>query len=539
MIAWLLALIALSQQVTRDSPIPHTDQGATIRGVAISDDSSRRPVRHALVTLTSSGLAKAETLTGDDGVFTFREVVAGRYELTAEKPGFAPATFGARPGRDVGTPIAIAPGQQLTTLELRIPRGAVITGTVTGPNGEPLSSVDVTAFYDIPQRNGTHRINPLFSARTNDEGVYRLYGLSDGEFVVMANLAPATDTPIRYPPTLYPGVTNTSEAIKVSVRSGDERSGIDIAMRPSPTAFLSGLLLSKDGRPVSGEQVTLTVADGAPRTVGSDFSPMMTRTDGEGAFVFANVRSGTYLVAVEQFIGKDASPSQPALPAQWAQAEVFVNGRDVEGVTLTLRSATPVAGRVILDGSTGSEPPMFSWGGVRSSTSTRMHSDGTIGLNGLIPGRYSLNLTTQTGTAIWQMTSVAIGGVAIDPAAIDVGSVPITNLTVTLTDKLGGVRGALTAASGAPVFDFLVAVFSADRSSWARPSDVHRVVAPDTNGAWELKGLPPGEYRVAALADWMSNSQLTPELLEQLLPASAPVVVTANSTATINLRIGG
>jgi len=363
MMAWLFALL-----LTMQAP-----QGALVRGVVVTDDPSQKPVRHAKVTLSSmgSGPPAIVMITGDDGAFVFSELPAGRYQLIAEKPGYAMAMFGARPGRDVSTPIALGPGQQLPPVELRLPRGAVITGRLTGPGGEPVVGATISAStLRLPPISASLIPMILGTALTDDEGAYRLYGLAAGDYVLAATPGQSKDASSPYAKTSYPGVANAADATTVPVEWGEERGGTDFVIQPMPSA---------------------AAADGA--------------------------RLGDDLIDS----GIEPSPE-----------------------------AAPIA-----------------------------------------------------------------------------------------ADKVGTVGVTLTTSAGAPVTNLLVVIFSADRAQWSQKSIVARVIAPDTNGAWSAQSMHPGEYRVAAIADWTSRSRVTPELLEQLLPSSAAASVTAGVTTTIDLRVGG
>ncbi len=72
------------------------------------------PVRRARVTLTGAELRGGRSVMTDDlGRFTFQALPAGRFTMTASKPGFVAGAYGAkRPGRP-GTPIQLADGQKI------------------------------------------------------------------------------------------------------------------------------------------------------------------------------------------------------------------------------------------------------------------------------------------------------------------------------------------------------------------------------------------------------------------------------------------
>src|SRR5690606_34942098 len=96
------------------------------------------PVRRGRVTLSGAELRGGRTtFTDDQGQFSFQLLPAGRFFVTASKPGFIDVSFGAkRPGRP-GTPIQLLEGQRVEKVTIAIPRGGVITGVVVDENGEP------------------------------------------------------------------------------------------------------------------------------------------------------------------------------------------------------------------------------------------------------------------------------------------------------------------------------------------------------------------------------------------------------------------
>ena len=156
-----------------------------VAGVVLSSDSAR-PVRRARVTLSGGELRTAKTTATDDqGAFAFTDLPAGRFTLNASKPGYVNVIYGQKkPGRP-GTPIQLLDSQKLTGLKLPLPKGGVLTGAVQDETGEPTPGTQVTAFrYEM--RTGEKRLTQAGNDQTDDRGVYRIYGLLPGDYVVRA-----------------------------------------------------------------------------------------------------------------------------------------------------------------------------------------------------------------------------------------------------------------------------------------------------------------------------------------------------------------
>ena len=187
-VAWLLtASVAMTvdRQQPRDarSPVASARGAATIAGVVVTDDAQSRPLRRARVTLNGSPLQIGRTaITADDGTFMFDRLPAGRYTLGATKDGYIAMSYGARrPGRP-GTGLEVKNGEA-RTITIPIPRGGVITGTVTNADGQPAAGVPVNALtFRYVAATGERRLLPagLATGPTDDRGVYRIFGLPAG-----------------------------------------------------------------------------------------------------------------------------------------------------------------------------------------------------------------------------------------------------------------------------------------------------------------------------------------------------------------------
>jgi hypothetical protein len=171
------------QRPNRDTQTQATGTGA-ISGTLVSADSGR-PVKRARVNLSGDVRPARSAVTDDQGRFAFADLPAGRFTLSASKPGYVNITYGQkRPGRP-GTPIQLADAQKLTNVKLPIPKGGVLTGTVLDEGGDPTAGTQVTAWrYEM--RTGEKRLTQAGSDQTDDRGTYRIYGLLPGDYVVRA-----------------------------------------------------------------------------------------------------------------------------------------------------------------------------------------------------------------------------------------------------------------------------------------------------------------------------------------------------------------
>lgn len=100
------------------------------------------------------------------------------------------------------------------------------------------------------------------------------------------------------------------------------------------------------------------------------------------------------------------------------------------------------------------------------------------------------------------------------------GTQTIAGVDVVTSNAGAAIGGHVTDAASSPVSSYSVVVFPADRTKWFVTSRLLRVVRPSQDGSFEVTGLPPGEYLVAATVltegDDVSGDTITSDTLERL-----------------------
>jgi hypothetical protein len=188
-----------------------------------------------------------------DGSFRLRDVEDGSYRLQASGPGYAETSL---PGE-----VRVA-GEPLGGLELKLQRGAVLTGKLRGFAPDDLRRLQVVA---MESSGGPF---PLEGAVTGAE--YRVSGLSPGAWSVTARVQ-----------------DGASASGTVTLEPGMERATLDLE---APAGFvLSGRVLV-DGAPLSGAQVHAALSVPPQES----YAPGMTRTDWEGKFRLTGLAPGSY-----------------------------------------------------------------------------------------------------------------------------------------------------------------------------------------------------------------------------------------------------
>jgi protocatechuate 3,4-dioxygenase beta subunit len=376
---------------------------------------SSQPARKTRVNLSGAELRGGRSATTDDtGAFSFTALPAGRYSLTASRPGHVTVTYGQRqPGRP-GTQIELSDGQKFRA-DLQIPKGSVITGTVLDEHGEAAPQTPVRVMR-LVTASGERTLASTNSGTTDDRGIYRVFGLMPGEYVVCAsprntNLpdlqrmevelrslqeaaarvtaeqsqqfreritsiqsalpAGETETAPGYAPVCYPGTVSPASASPVTVGIAEERMAVDFQLQLAPLANIEGVVVNSTGAAITQMNVTLTDA----ASLGPSMLNMSARPDSEGRFRIRNVPPGQYRLTARSTIapprpapgppppaaaggrgGRGAASARPRPITVWASADVSVDGRNLSNVMLSLQQGVSVSGQIAFEGTTQAPP---------------------------------------------------------------------------------------------------------------------------------------------------------------------------------------
>jgi hypothetical protein len=114
----------------------------------------------------------------------------------------------------------------------------------------------------------------------------------------------------------------------------------------------------------------------------------------------------------------------------------------------------------------------------------------------------------------------------------------ITDLVVTITDKVSALTGTARDANGQPEPMATAAVFPADKTLWAPPGMASRRVqttAPARDGRYAFRGLPAGEYLVVA-TDWPADF-FDNKVLSMMMADAVRVTIAEGETKSQDLRV--
>jgi hypothetical protein len=168
-------------------------------------------------------------------------------------------------------------------------------------------------------------------------------------------------------------------------------------------------------------------------------------------------------------------------------------------------------------------------------------AEGRFTFAGVIPDTYQFVATWNASGARdkWIIKSSTANGRESFEAPLRINPNETLDWTITYSDKPTGVTGVLKEPGGRPATDYYILIFSSDRRYWMPGSRRVRMTRPGTDGSYSVKGLPRGEYYLAALADLETGEWNDPVLLEQLVGSSAKITLGEGEMTIQDFRIGG
>jgi hypothetical protein len=479
-----------------------------VRGV-IRSASDDKPIARARVSVVSDALPEPRvTISGADGRYAIGDLPAGAYIVSATRTGYAPQTYGQ--GRTItGTPVAVADAQQ-AAVDLTLTPGGFIVGRVLDEDGTPFAGAEVEALVSRFEA-GADMLFSVSAAQTDDRGEFRLFGLAPGSYYVSA-ADPAfrrVSTPkgvFRYSPTYHPGTTQADQAKPVVVTGTGEPSRVEFRLSLIPPARVEGQLLTHDGRQLLSGAIIMSPLEG-------DGVPMVPPEEPaifpDGRFSFAGVVPGRYQIRARGI-------TDPFGAALFAVFSVDVRGIDVSGIKMTLRPGAILEGRLAVENTRGSKPPLPGTVRVRApfidgssfgdALTGTVQPDGTFALRGIMRGSHQLVVDGLEPP--WVLRSITHQGTDITDLQLDFAEREHRrDVRVTITDAASEVSGVVENPRKRPIAHAGVLIFSKTPLFWMRTNRRMRIAYTDQEGRFSVSGLPAGEY-VAVTARSVDESDL-------------------------------
>jgi len=506
----LIQLLCLPLEIAAQSQIKETKRGtATVSGQVLLNGA---PLGDVTVVLrlerpTSTEEAKGlQTQSDAEGNYRIVGIVAGDYYIGVLTPGFV---MPERTGSILqGKALNIAASEKLENINLELKREGVITGRVTDSNGNPVAreSIELTKLGD----DGKPQPSPfnLPGLKITDErGVYRLTGLSEGRYLVSVGVSQEENAgrpqyrTSSYPKTFHPGATDPSQARAVEVKEGSEATDVNISGVEVKKAYeISGrVVYAETGQPAEGVVILYGAIIG-DRSVISGWRPGKERSNSEGEFQIQGVAPGKYAIYAHT-LPKSEFFSDPVV------YEITDGG--IQRLELRIHQGGSISGAVVIEGSNDPavsaklsqlelaasytpEKPYIPFGG-----SNKLNADGSFHIKGMQSGKVKLSLIINPRVGAFFVKRVEHNG-APQPDGIEVS--PGANLSnvrivvvyanLTLRGEVKIIGGKLPPSQGIRVNAIAL-----------NESPVRTMGANvDARGQFIIEYLLPGEYEVRLIS---------------------------------------
>ncbi len=494
------------------------------------------------------GVAFPATTTDAAGHFTFSTVQPGTYSVRVQRNGYFGMSING-PNLMVVADATVVADKTASIAVSMIP-ASIISGRVRDYAGRPMSNVTVQA-YSVFYQDGLPMLDPVASKLTDDQGEYRLFWVVPGEYYVGVIPRPASAASVaaRNPhdvDTFYPEATDSSAAIPLKIRAGEEVSRIDIGVRKVRPFHVSGRVNSSVPVPPisSATQGAFAVINQrqnnsamlfitprsltAPDYVELNSVATVALNGSTGEFDVSNILPGSY-----DLYARVNDQNSPA----FGRAEVDVQNQDVSGLAINVRSAVSVKGNVV------TAAAMSSWRvtmqpegrvgklgfGLRSGPVggrfSTVAGDGAFDIQGIPPGHYSLRLSGLPPNMY--VDDIRQNGTSVYDSGFDVGTEPPTPIQIIVKSGTGSVGGV--AQPGAIV----ALIPTGHRQNHA----LYFAATADGVGAFTMRSVVPGEYKIFAWESIPGGAYLNADFLKKYEDSGRAVTVTPDSRLKVDPSI--
>jgi protocatechuate 3,4-dioxygenase beta subunit len=249
------------------------------------------------VNPTSSG-PSTWAQTAADGTYTTGPLPPGDYRVQFSTPGPSPSWatefWHQQPSWNTADLLTISPGDPPvhTGVDASLTAAASVTGTVTGPTGQPVAGICVNAIINTP--NG---LDGLANTSTASDGTYTLGGLPPMDIRVVFEDCNRVGPFARQ---AWPASRNLDGATVITLAEGGTVAHVDAQL--DAAGLISGTVRDVTHAPLEG----ICVQASTDTFVGG-----LTRSDSNGEYTLVLDRPGDYHV---QFVDCGGSP---AWAGQW------------------------------------------------------------------------------------------------------------------------------------------------------------------------------------------------------------------------------
>lgn len=471
-------------------------------------------------------------ITDTDGNYQFTNVPAGKYALDVHAPAYVIERNESR------ALVVVEEHANLQNQDFKLRRGGVITGKVTDPEGHPLIEESITLRRQneqgkAMQENYESSVALLAASRlrrTDDRGIYRIFGLQPGRYLVSAGSASGAlgglfGGKAEFKMTYYPGTANEAEARFVEVNAGVEAENIDFALVRADAKkgyVASGRVIESDtGKPVSGLMLMSMPANPGQPTEkkeaeekavdASSQMPGTTTTNANGEFRFENLTNGSYNVTamnLQAFMGGGSETYAEPLRFE-------IRGGDATGLVMKMLRGTTISGNAVIE---GARPPQSSAkltgmmlmgmpahdgpAGVGADALSfnpgsmvmgNVQPDGSFRLTGVAPGKLRIEAQSLSEQTL-RLMRIEQNNAVVELIEVS-GTMPVTGVRLIFGAATGVVTGRVEVRGGTLPPGTKIYINASEKDAPNSSKMAHGEA--DARGRFSLSDLLPGVYEIS------------------------------------------
>ncbi|MBZ5583014.1 MAG: carboxypeptidase-like regulatory domain-containing protein, partial [Acidobacteriia bacterium] len=381
------------------------------------------------------------------------------------------------------------------------------------------------------------QLSPRGGALTDDQGAYRLFGVTPGKYYLRASppMRRGSDEEETFVASYYPNALDPTGAAPVELRPGQEMRGIDLAVRRARAITVRGRVIKPAGAASVQLGLTQLVEGGGSMNTNTDLR------DQEGKFEWRGMLPGSYAISAQATVGDRRYSARYSLQA---------GSSDIDNIELRLAQAPELKGIIRIEGSADVQPSrvMVRFEGRSGRSTSTMASrimmgdgrilsssggvgeDGTFTVPALDPDFYRISVTAP-GNLFLQ--SATCGNADVIEAGLDLSGGAACDLTVVVSANAGQVDGQVSDENSQPATAARVALVP----TGSRRTDLFKTAVADPNGHFTIQGVAPGSYKVYAWEEVDMNAvHYDPEFVKPYESSGQSVHINEGSKETVNLK---
>ena len=386
------------------------DATAILEGV-VNNQTSGRPMPDVRISLALDGGDPVYLRTDEQGRFAFHNLTAGQYRLKTERPGFLvsgehstlgyeafPIDIGV-PNRDTFLPRGVtverstepnAPAH--VTLTISLFPYAVISGTLTDPDGMPLANVPINLFSHESGSQDPPR-SQFNNDMTDDFGQYRITRLYPGTYYVMAAKFETNKAWMdTWRSTWSPQSPDLKSATAVTLAAGQQaRADIRIVRSAGVTVGGRLLLPAAAADPDALARVRVALLPYPSPSVYMDAALAAISSD---RFEFKDVLPGTYVLTA-LITDPHNDPFEKSSPLYGSLRRIQVAAAGATDMALELQTLASLKGTVMLGPGCSPGPISLAARGYNpissAWTEVKLDAPGPFELFGLTPAHLTFS----------------------------------------------------------------------------------------------------------------------------------------------------